>query len=94
MTRTAVNYSSPPLRQLQADLKGKISALETHTAHQHIDTGLIRHDLRSCETKLRLQESQPVLCLPNEGLHPDIHKPSLSPSMRVATPPRRDGLLI
>src|SRR5690348_3330335 len=45
---------------------------------QRISADLITHGLRARGAELLAQESQPVRRLASEGLHADIHKPSLS----------------
>ena len=66
------------VRQHQADLDFKISAVETYAAQERVGACLVLHDFGTGEPELRAQEPQPGRCFLDEGLHSDIHKSSLS----------------
>ncbi len=74
------------VRQHQADLDFKISAVETYAAQERVDACLVLHDFGTGEPELHAQEPQPGRCFRDEGLHSDIHKSSLSRTA-AARPP-------
>jgi len=66
------------VREHQADLDGKASALVADSAQQWLCPGFVGDDLRAGEPVLGAQEIQPARGLRHERLHPDVHVPSLT----------------
>ena len=66
------------IREDQADLDGKASALVAHSAQQWVHPGLVMHNLRARESVFGAQEIESPCSLWDERFHPDVHVPSLT----------------